>query len=216
MSTTMTGSDQQRRHPGGQPTGGRFAEETKPGAGVALSELSDAEYNAEGTFAYPPRPRSAAQHIAFWTTVPIPDDVLQRVHKAFEHARENRLAEETKKRHDVWKGDHPDPSGKAFSARKNAENVARWEDKAKAEWDRLRGNLEAEWPSMPVFEIRDVVRCHHMIEDAGQHLPKDEATQVARHQIEFQGEMRSVRSIYDTYRTWVIRRVLRPDYGWEA
>ena len=46
-------------------------------------ELSDAEYNADGTFAYPPYPRSAAQHMEFWATVPIPDIVLERVATAY-------------------------------------------------------------------------------------------------------------------------------------
>lgn len=70
------------RHPAGY-RGGQFA----PGQHAEVPEVTldldpdvtDDEYNAEGTFSYPPFPRSVAQHVAFWSHVPIPDIVLEQV-----------------------------------------------------------------------------------------------------------------------------------------
>ncbi len=73
------------RQPAGIPAGGQFAVGHHAESLVSLDtgDLSDAEYNADGTFAYPPYPRSAVQHMEFWATVPIPDIVLERVSTAY-------------------------------------------------------------------------------------------------------------------------------------
>ncbi len=73
------------RQPAGIPAGGQFAVGHHAESLVSLDtgDLSDAEYNADGTFAYPPYPRSAVQHMEFWATVPIPDIVLERVATAY-------------------------------------------------------------------------------------------------------------------------------------
>ena len=70
---------QQARRPTGSPgsTGGQFAEKMHAEPDLAIREISDEEYNADGSYAYPPRPRSAAQHIDFWTRVPLPEDRLK-------------------------------------------------------------------------------------------------------------------------------------------
>ncbi len=61
----------QPRHPPGTPLGGQFlARLSPPAAEVDLRELlSDDEHNADGTYWFPPAPRSARQAIAFWMTV---------------------------------------------------------------------------------------------------------------------------------------------------
>jgi hypothetical protein len=74
---------EQNRQPGGVPAGGEFAGHDRPDADVKL-ELTDAEYNQSGTFLFPPLPRSAAQHIAFWETCPVGDDVLENVSFGYE------------------------------------------------------------------------------------------------------------------------------------
>lgn len=71
------------RHPGGTPDGGRFATMSRQEPDVTLAHLSDEEYNADGTFQYPPMPRSVAQHVAFWSRVPVPDAIIARVRAAY-------------------------------------------------------------------------------------------------------------------------------------
>ena len=42
-----------------------------------MEELSDEEYNAEGTYRFPPNPRSWEQNAKFWATCPITDGQLR-------------------------------------------------------------------------------------------------------------------------------------------
>ncbi|MPV51052.1 hypothetical protein GCG21_13755 [Pseudactinotalea sp. HY160] len=215
----MTGSSNQRREPGGQPTGGQFAAQDRPGADVALHELSDAEYNAEGTFTYPPRPRSASQHIAFWESVPIPDQVLVEVHRAYEQARDTAITSELNRLSDEWLEENPRPDSPKYSGPKIRGTDAmaaagrKWEESGFAFRAENEKRLESEWPHMPVFEIRDVVRVHHMIEDANRYLSYDEAEAVAKHEMPWQGGVTTADGAYRTYRTWHIRGVLRPNYS---
>jgi hypothetical protein len=67
----------------GTPAGGQFALTIHGEPDVSLTELSDAEYNADGTFEFPPLPRSAAQHVAFWSRVPVSNAILARVCDAY-------------------------------------------------------------------------------------------------------------------------------------
>lgn len=46
-------------------------------------EISDEDYNAEASYLFPPYPRSAEQHLAFWTTVKIPDSILDQVSNVY-------------------------------------------------------------------------------------------------------------------------------------
>ncbi|WP_022894570.1 hypothetical protein [Agromyces subbeticus] len=46
--------------------------------------LSDDEYNATGTFLYPPRARSFEQHVKFWANVPVSDGILDNVRYGYE------------------------------------------------------------------------------------------------------------------------------------
>lgn len=91
----MSNSYELRRIAAGVPTGGQFAEKIHPEAGVvSIPELveSDDEWNADGTFAFPPIGRSPRQAIAFWLTVEIPDVVLDRFTQAYWKRADNYRA----------------------------------------------------------------------------------------------------------------------------
>lgn len=56
-------------------------------------EQSDAEYNADSTFSFPPRARNARQHLDFWMNVKIPDAVLRQVQDVFQFRKAQRLTD---------------------------------------------------------------------------------------------------------------------------
>ena len=79
----------QSRHPPGTPPGGQFLARLNPEAAeVDLRELlPDDEHNADGTYWFPPAPRSASQTISFWMTVEVPDRVLRQLRDAHRQVR---------------------------------------------------------------------------------------------------------------------------------
>ena len=79
----------QPRHPAGTPPGGQFlARLNSEAADVDLRELlPDEEHNADGTYWFPPAPRSASQTIGFWMTVEVPDRVLRQLRDAHRQVR---------------------------------------------------------------------------------------------------------------------------------
>jgi hypothetical protein len=79
----------QPRHPPGTPPGGRFLARLSPeAADVDLRVLlPDEEHNADGTYWFPPAPRSASQTVSFWMTVEVPDRVLRQVRDAHRQVR---------------------------------------------------------------------------------------------------------------------------------
>lgn len=95
------------RQPGGTPVGGQFATMSRREPDVTLAHLSDEEYNADGSFEYPPIPRSVEQHVAFWSRVKVPDPIIARVRAAYvENVTEWRAD-----RLEAWVAEHPQPRG---------------------------------------------------------------------------------------------------------
>lgn len=101
------------REGGGQPRewNGRFSSvERGEDENVSLSAqgrmvLSDEEWNQDGTYLFPPAPRNADQHLAFWMRVRIPDAILDQVKYVYSHKRaqiwNDWVAEEGKP---TWEG----------------------------------------------------------------------------------------------------------------
>lgn len=71
------------RQPKGQPVGGEFAPRQYSDAEVSL-DMSDLDYNMTGTFLFPPRPRHAQQHIAFWMDCDVDDSILENISLGYE------------------------------------------------------------------------------------------------------------------------------------
>ena len=109
---------EQPRQPGGTPSGGRFAQMTRREPDVTLAHLSDEDYNADGTFEYPPIPRSVEQHVAFWSRVKVPDPIIARVRN--EYVVQVNAYRDAQM--DAWDDAHPVPTG-VFGA-KSAELAA--------------------------------------------------------------------------------------------
>tara|TARA_R110002051_G_scaffold60546_9_gene110907 strand:- start:20791 stop:21483 length:693 start_codon:yes stop_codon:yes gene_type:complete len=71
------------REAAGQPSGGQFSSLNRTEAGITLTQ-SDSDYNAAGTFLFPPKPRSSGQHISFWENCAVGDDILENVALGYE------------------------------------------------------------------------------------------------------------------------------------
>ena len=97
--------DQPRLRPGA-PGAGRFAATTHREPDVSLTAMTDEEYNADGSFEFPPLPRSVEQHVAFWSRVMVPDPILMRVQEAYAERWETWSKEQMA----AWNVGHPDPS----------------------------------------------------------------------------------------------------------
>ncbi|GEL48041.1 hypothetical protein CHO01_31570 [Cellulomonas hominis] len=71
-----------------QPRTGDGRYSTVPrGESTATLTVPDREYNAEGTFAFPPIARSYEQLVDFWMTVPVPDQVLHQLRAEYSNAQ---------------------------------------------------------------------------------------------------------------------------------
>jgi hypothetical protein len=121
----------QPRQQAGAPGGGRFIPTTHQEPDVTLARLSDEDYNADGTFEYPPIPRSVTQHVAFWNRVKVPDTIMTRVRVAYNDA----WAIWAEKQLDAWASTDRKPLGGEFRSRQK--EVAAWTVRFDTEADRL-------------------------------------------------------------------------------
>lgn len=147
------GGADKARQPGGTPVGGRFATMTRQEPDVTLANLSDEDYNRDGTFEYPPVPRSVAQHVSFWLTVPVPEAILTRVRNGYV-ARWEAWADEQMA---AWAVTNPEPLGRDL--RPKVREHPAWVERCDAQYatlDDVRPN------SLPAVLTRPLVRAAQM------------------------------------------------------
>lgn len=169
-------TDNHNRQVAGQATGGQFAGRTHTESDVELSSLSDEEYNRSGTFLFPPRTRSAAQHMAFWDTCSIPDDVLENISLGYEKWAHDWQDTQIQKwlmdtyyksvRIDPWKGNNNEISTAQIAAREAAAAAY-----AKAELDPIHPKL------IDSVDARDVAKAGQLYYYGGD-LTEEERTEV--------------------------------------
>ena len=208
----MTGSTTINRQPAGRPEGGEFAERIKPGADVSL-HLSDEEYNADGTYLFPPEPRSAEQHFAFWWRVPIPDEIMADVTEAYWRNREEKITEACEAAADAWKKENPDPTLPGMPRIKNKDYhyvVQGWKNGVRAVWDQTEAEEQQARPqSIPPTHMRSVLRAYNAIQ-YGKVLPEEEYVKVWEQELPWTGgETAKVEWLYHTYRLWEIDHATR-------
>lgn len=202
MTTVRAGAHPQPRVPGGGPTGGQYAPRPHPEVeGSTLGSLTDEEYNRDGSFFWPPYPRSAAQLVAFFESVPVPDQVLTRVsHDYVEHVErlEDAAMDDVQAR---WEREHPRPQPGIFaSAHKASQSSSAWEaarDAAVgAELDRVRSLRP---PSIPGLWTRPLVRAS-LMHWYSSTLPAEEQAEVDTHVVQIGGHGYTVAELSSTYR----------------
>ena len=117
------------------------------------------EYNADGTYSYPPEPVCAEQVIAFWRRCPIPDAVLAQVQRAHLEVRRLLVQAHLEKAHP--------------SSSRPRERMFNGESRqSAAEWDRVHegaaASAEAHFPPapMPAGQVRSLVRAMRAVDQA--------------------------------------------------
>lgn len=77
----------QPRTPAGTPDGGRFAATSRPDAGMDATLVSMNTDGSDGSIYFPQRLHSADEHLSWWSTVPVPDEVLQTAMDDYPNSR---------------------------------------------------------------------------------------------------------------------------------
>lgn len=206
----------QAREAAGKPTGGEFAATAKQGAEVALasSSMNDEEYNSHGTLKYPPRPRTAEQHVSFWDNVPIPDEVLDHAVAEHEEIRQELAPKIIGERADEWDRANPRPDdtaryrGPRIKREDMPQAIHEWSEAGKANWDLEEAKFNQEWPAIPRYEARTVLRAHHIVEDANL-LPEEERQKALNHEMPWGDGTATAKQIYEKFRTWHARAAMR-------
>lgn len=184
-------------------TNGRFAETAHERARVPLSDIysggmpiafemsddpasmSDEDYNAGGTFDYPPVPRSAAQVKAFWASVHIPDVALTQYDQLYRLDVERSVQAHLQ----AWDRTHKveDMPGKNSLERERALPEAR--AAAEAEFRKTR-NARV-WRGY----LRTAVRVMRMLEDAKELTDPAQRQQIEQLPIQYDPEKRATTAL---------------------
>lgn len=181
---------EQLRQPGGIPAGGQFATMSRRETDVTLAHLSDEDYNADGSFEYPPIPRSVEQHVAFWSRVKVPDAVCARVRAAYVEQTEAWQQQQA----DAWIGANPVPGG-VFGA-KTAE-LERYRAAKQAAIDAIDAGRPA---SIPAVLARPLIRAAQMARYAKWLETQEEYDRVLETEIDLgEAEPWTVRQTLDYY-----------------
>jgi hypothetical protein len=158
---------------------------------VAVWERTDEQHNAEGTLAYPASPRSAAQVIAFWETVHIPDSALDAFTAEHEAMRQQYVEDAVAEKLERWKKENPDflrtflpDSPPSEHWQKNLKEAER-EIRATATVSRLRPSRAR--TALRVYELIQAALC----------LDGPESAAVLAHEIVLDGRVRTVKEIAD-------------------
>lgn len=140
----------QPRMPAGAPEGGRFASKARSEVGADATLVPMSTDGADGSIYYPERLHSAEEHLAWWSSVPVPDEVLQSVMDDYKNSRTVTVNSivgkwEAPKRQPGWSEAEFEARVRESGAQHN-ERYAQWEAHIPDELDR--------------FAVRDAVRMH--------------------------------------------------------
>lgn len=162
----------QPRAPAGSPEGGRFGSISRPEAPADATLVPMSENGSGGSIYFPERLHSADEHLSWWSTVPIPDEILQSVMDDYSNARTMTINSIVGK----WQAPakRPEWSQAEHEARVN-ESAQRQRDRS-AEWKR---NIPEQ---LDRFAVRDAVRTH-LAWTYRYTLPTEEQTEVEQAQV---------------------------------
>src|SRR5690625_1830051 len=77
----------QPRAPMGTPEGGQFAATSRPDAAADVTLVPMNSDGSHGSIYFPERLHSADEHLQWWSTVPVPDEVLQTAMDDYSNSR---------------------------------------------------------------------------------------------------------------------------------
>lgn len=138
--------------------------------------MSDEDYNAGGSYDYPPAPRSPGQVRSFWATVNVPDTALSHYARTYRVDVERFVSHKLRQ----WDQTHPMPNPRSDIAPSNDA------------WKQERAEAEQEFraeraPEVPRHLLRTAVRSVGMKRDA-MLLPEAERNELLRSPVHVPGE----------------------------
>lgn len=180
----------------GVPEGGQFAQKNHAESPVKLFDRND------GSF-YKPSPSSTAEHcINFWSTVQIPDEVINQLESVYYQTRLADVKSGVEQRVADWKQswlqENPKPRFK----------VEEWEARFQSDLASFKAqateDLTNERPmKLGIYDSRQLVRAAQML----YHIPgpnkfPEENIKVRDHEVELYNETLTVEQIQDKYRLY--------------
>lgn len=178
----------QPRTPSGRPEGGQFERTPRPEVLVGATLVSMSDNGTDGSIYFPERLHSADEHLTWWSTVPVPDEVLQAVMDDYSNSRAVTLNSIVGKwnapdRKPEWSQAEYEARTRESAERHNA-IAAAWKERVPEKLDR--------------FAVRDAVRTH-LAWTYRYTLPTDEQTKVEQAQVtvgDFRGTPAEVSTHY--------------------
>lgn len=178
----------QPRTPSGSPEGGQFGRTPRPEALVGATLVPMSENGTDGSIYFPERLHSADEHLAWWSTVPVPDEVLQSVMDDYSNSRVVTVNSIVGKYQRMQK--QPEWSDAEYAARVKDDSL---------DFDRRVQQLKERIPEkLDRFAVRDAVRTH-LAWSYRYTLPADEQAKVEQAQVtvgDFRGTPAEVSTHY--------------------
>lgn len=162
----------QPRSPSGTPEGGRFSAISRPEAIADATLVPMSENGSGGSIYFPERLHSAEEHLSWWSSVPVPDEVLQTVMDDYGNSRAVTLNSivgkwESPSRQPDWNKAEYEARARESADRHN-QKAAAWKAKIPEQLDR--------------FAVRDAVRMH-LAWTYRYTLPSDEQAKVEQAEV---------------------------------
>src|SRR5699024_4788410 len=162
----------QPRTPAGTPDGGRFEATSRSDAAADATLVAMNNDGSNGSIFFPERLHSADEHLQWWSTVPVPDEVLQTAMDDYPNSRMAMLNSIVGKwdappKRPEWSKAEYEARAKE-SAQKHNELADQWRQRVPEKLDR--------------FAVRDAVRMH-LAWTYRYTLPTEEQTRLEQTQI---------------------------------
>jgi hypothetical protein len=189
----------------GKAGAGRFDHKYNTEAEVDLVDPdSDEAYNADGSWFFPPKPRSGSQSVAFWEKSKVPDEVLHQFIYAYKDRylvySNDRWREEMGKWADRYRESNPEPVGPFGGSKKNWD--ADFHEAYKEAEDSIILAAYSERPNMiSRYDARPLARAAQMYMFApSQKRYPEEWEKAMNHKVELFDETLTVYEVEQKYR----------------
>lgn len=162
----------QPRAPMGTPEGGQFAATSRPDAAADVTLVPMNSDGFHGSIYFPERLHSADEHLQWWSTVPVPDEVLQTAMDDYSNSRVVTINSIVGK----WEAPPKQPGWSKAEYEARAKESAQQHNQRYAQWEqRVPEKLDR-------FAVRDAVRMH-LAWTYRYTLPAEEQTRLEQSQV---------------------------------
>ncbi|MCU6479090.1 hypothetical protein [Arthrobacter sp. A2-55] len=195
------------RQPMGAPasTGGQFRSTVHAESPVRL-------FDREGGTFFNPSPAATAEYcIQFWSTVDVPDEIVEQLKAAYSQRANEEFSLELQRRMDEWRDAWLEANPKP---RKGGKHLEAWGDQLETEYDAhkeaVAAEIKAERPQyLRYYDAPQLVRAAKML----YHRPNndkfpDESIRVFDEPIELFDEVLTVEQIEQKYRLFELRNAM--------